>query len=167
VAPLRVRPTAEPPLRVRPAGPDVEERERPPLRVVPRRVRRRRVGVAAAAGVTLVFVLMLGLVAFQAKLAQDQLDLDRIERAAQEAELRYAQLRLRVAQLESPQRVVAEAKRLGLIRPEPDEIVYLRPPESAAAQAISATGPTDPRQSSGSANAAEWAEVKPLLRGGP
>jgi cell division protein FtsL len=134
---------------------------------VPRRVRRRRIGLAAVTGVTLIFVLMLGLVAFQAKLAQDQLDLDRIERAAQDAEARYAQLRLRVAQLESPQRVVAEAKRLGLIRPEPDQIVYLRPPESAAAQAIAATGRADPRQSSGSANAAEWSQVKPLLRGGP
>ena len=52
------------------------EKRRPDLRVVPR-PRRRRAGLARRAGrASLVFGVMLGLVAFQAKIAADQLRLD-------------------------------------------------------------------------------------------
>jgi hypothetical protein len=49
-----------------------------------------------------VFGIMFGLVAFQAKIAADQLRLDRVETGASDAQATYERLRLAVAQLESP-----------------------------------------------------------------
>ena len=92
-------------------------------------------------GVATLFALMLGLVAFQARIAQDQLRLDRVESELREAEARFAQLRLEVARLESPDRIVAEAERLGMQRPGPDEITYLAPPAGVAAEVLAAGGP--------------------------
>ncbi len=141
--PLRV--TA--PSRRRAAAPSAaraKEQDRPALKVVPRRVRRRRAGVVLSLGVATLFALMLGLVAFQARIAQDQLRLDRVETDLREAEARFAQLRLQVARLESPDRIVAEAVRLGLQRPGPDEITYLAPPPGVAAEVLAAGGPTTP-----------------------
>ena len=142
--PLRV--TA--PSRQRAAAPARKEQERPALKVVPRRVRRRRAGVVLSLGVVTLFVLMLGLVAFQARIAQDQLRLDRVESDLREAEAHFAQLRLQVARLESPDRIVAEAERLGLQRPGPEEIAYLAPP-------------------AGTGDVSDWSNLKPLLSGQP
>ncbi len=152
------------PLQVRPAS---TPRERPALLVVPSHVRRRRAGVAAVLGVTAVFALMLGLVAFQAKIAQDQLRLDRMERDLDEAGDQFQQLRLKVAQLEAPERVVAEARRLGLVRPGPDQVTYLSPGPAVVAEVAAAGGVLADTGPSGTANAEDWSSMKPLLRAAP
>jgi cell division protein FtsL len=174
-APERDRPgssraaAADAPLRVRPRRQDQTEQQRdaPALRVVPRHVRRRRAGLIAAVAVTAVFGLMLGLVAFQAKIAQDQLRIDRMEQDLRAAEDRFQQLRLQVAELQAPGRVVAEAEGLGLVRPDPDKIQYLAPPPEAVTDVLAAQGTPVPEGPTGDANASDWSALKPLLRGGP
>ena len=144
----------------------VEERPQPPLKVVPHQVRRRRAGVVIALGVTFVFTLMLGLVAFQAKIAQGQMKLDRTERDLREAETRYAQLRLQVAQLEAPTGVIEEAKRLGLVRPAPKDVTYLKA-SSDVVGPVRAAGGAEEGGPTGAADAADWASLKPLLQAAP
>jgi cell division protein FtsL len=176
----RSDPEVEPPIRVVPradgsqaavVAPKTSKArardDRANLVVVPRYVRRRRAGVAIAVGLFAVFALMLGLVAFQAKIAQDQLKLDRADRDLQQAEDTYSQLRLQVANLEAPDRVIAEAKQLGLIRPGPTQVTYLTAPAAIVGEVLASGGvPPDPGPS-GTADAQDWSTMKPLLRGGP
>ena len=111
---------------------------------------------------------MLGLVAFQAKIAQDQMKLDRTERQLQDAETRYSQLRLQVAQLEAPTRVIEEAKRLGLVRPAPEQVKYLtavvrrRRPGGAVRR-----GRTTRRARPAPRTPPTGASLKPLLQAAP
>jgi cell division protein FtsL len=139
--------------------------QRPALKVVPRQVRRRRAGVVLTLGVATLFALMLGLVAFQARIAQDQLRLDRVETELREAESQFARLRLEVARLESPDRIVAEAEALGLERPSPDQITYLAPSPAAAVEVLAAGGPLAERGPAGTGDVEEWSTLKPLLSG--
>jgi cell division protein FtsL len=85
-----------------------------------------------------VFAVMLGLTTFQARIAADQLQLDRLDAQVTEAQSRYEQLRLEVAKLESPTRVVAAAKRLGMVQPAAP--IYLSPDVADVATAIKSTG---------------------------
>lgn len=140
---------------------------RPALKVVPRAVRRRRAGVVITVLVSSLFVLMLGLVAFQAKIAQDQMTLDRTDRQLQDAETRYSQLRLQVAQLEAPTRVIEEAKRLGLVRPAPEQVNYLTASAAAVGEVAGAMGSDDQAGPAGTADAADWSSLKPLLQAAP
>ena len=150
-----------------PAGRGRQEAERPALKVVPRAVRRRRAGVVITSVVTSVFVLMLGLVAFQAKIAQNQMKLDRTDRQLQDAETHYSQLRLQVAQLEAPTRVIDEAKRLGLVRPAPEQVKYLTASSGAVGQVAGSMGSDETAGPTGNADAADWASLKPLLQAAP
>jgi cell division protein FtsL len=164
VAVPAARPGRVEPGRARPA----EERpqQQPPLKVVPRQVRRRRAGLVIAVGVTFVFTLMLGLVAFQARIAQGQMKLDRTERDLREAETRYAQLRLQVAQLEAPTRVIEEAEHLGLVRPAPKDVTYLRASSDVVGPVLAAGGAEEDGPA-GTADATDWASLKPLLQASP
>ena len=110
--------------------------ERPPLRVVPA-AGRRRWGIMATAACAAVFAIMLGLTTFQARIAADQLQLDQLDHEVGAAQSRYEQLRLDVARLESPTRVVAAARQLGMV--QPGEPVYLSPDAADVATAIVAT----------------------------
>jgi hypothetical protein len=65
-------------------------------------------------GTTLVFGFMIGLAAFQAQLASNQLQVDALEKQLQTSELNYERNRAEVTRLESPQRIVAEATKLGM-----------------------------------------------------
>lgn len=70
---------------------------------------------------------LFGLVAFHATIAEAQTDLDTLEEQVEEQRVERDRLRLAVASLESPSRVVETAKgRLGM--QEPLEITYLTPP---------------------------------------
>jgi len=137
----------------------------PALRVVPRHIRRRRAGVVIATGVVIVFAVMLGLVAFQAKIAQDQLRIDRMERDLDGAEGQLSRLRLQIAQLQAPERVVAEAQKLGLQRPGPDQIRQITPKAEAVGEVLAAGGPSLGVRPGGSGNLDDWSELKPLLNG--
>lgn len=120
---------------------------RPPLRVVqpherqPRRRKadaKKRTRLFAASGILLGAVLLFGLVAAHVLLTQNQFQLQRVQRQAAEEQARYERLRAQVAELESPERVVAAAQeRLGMV--PPNSVKYLtpagvvKPPTQAAA----------------------------------
>lgn len=83
-------------------------------------------------GICLIFVVaaLFGLVAFHARIAEEQTRLDAIEQTLTEARVENDRLKLSVAQLESPARIVEKAKGvLGMT--EAATIVYLTPPADA------------------------------------
>src|SRR5882672_8413508 len=108
----------------------------PHLAVVPRRRRTVSLIVCACA---LLFSLCLGAVAFQTKLAQNQLALDKVEREVATARERYDVLRRQRAELRSPNRLAIEATRLGMKPAENGEFMTITP-DVAASVAAAASG---------------------------
>ncbi len=96
---------------------------RTPLRVLPsehleRRARRRRARLTLTVAASLVAVSLLGVVAINVMIAQDQLRLDRLDAQRNVALAHRGQLQLQLAQLQSPARIVAQAEqRLGMVVP--------------------------------------------------
>ena len=77
--------------------------------------RRRRTTSIIASCCVILFGLLLGTVAFQTRIAQNQLALDTTERAVNVARERYDSLRRARAELRSPNRLAVEARRLGMV----------------------------------------------------
>jgi cell division protein FtsL len=102
---------------------------RGPLRVLPtehleRRARRRRARLTITVAASLVAGSLLGVVAINVMIAQDQLRLDRLDAQRNSALAHRGQLQLQVAQLQSPARIVAQAEqRLGMV--VPSKLTYL------------------------------------------
>jgi hypothetical protein len=85
--------------------------QRPSLEVVPRR----RVAANAAALVVVVLgVLMLSAVVLHTRLAERQLQIDRLERSVDNSRQLFEVLRQQRAELRSPTRLAAESQRLGM-----------------------------------------------------
>ncbi len=145
----------------RPTAPsDPKDRRHPPaprphLEVVPpntltrrgRQRRARRFGVVLS---VILFAAVFGVVAAHVVLTQRQFRLEALERKAATEEARYERLRLEVAQLESPERVVAAAQQLGMIPPA--NVTYLASKRATPAGSGRAGAPSG-----------EWATVKPHL----
>jgi cell division protein FtsL len=153
------------PLRAPVPAPAPAPRRRPPLRVVrpdegPAVDRRRRARLRLAVTVLVVVAGLFGLVASHVLLTQDQFRLQHLESKAAAEQARYERLRLQVAELESPQRIVAAAQeRLGMV--PPPGVRYLSP-----------TGVADqpkagPQQGSKLAAGDDWSSVKPHLASRP
>jgi hypothetical protein len=142
----------------------VIDRERPRhLRVVRPTVRRRRAGLVAVLLCLVFFSAAIGVVAFQAQLAENQLLIDRIEREYR-AELRvYDENRAELARLESPSYVLAMADALGLRRANP---TYLAPSPSVVSEVVVAMGPRDDRPTDAGVRP-DWATVKPIVGAAP
>ena len=68
--------------------------------------------------VGLVFGSMLGLAAFHSVLVQGQLHLDQLDSAIIQEQERDTQLRLQVAQLGAPARIVVAAQEQGMVPPD-------------------------------------------------
>jgi hypothetical protein len=97
---------------------------------------------------------IFGAAAFHVLLVQSQFRLDQLERRAGVEQQRYEQLRLDVARLAAPERVVASAQqRLGMV--VPPDVSYLMAPTLTGAEPASAT------------EAGEWSQVKPYLASRP
>jgi cell division protein FtsB len=111
-------------------GPAPQPTRRPPLRVVTPAdtgvgARRRRRLVVGALG-SLACTGLFAIVGVRVLLAQGQAPVDALEAEVTAAENLNQRLRLDVARLESPARIVAEAKaRLGMVAPA--AVVYLPP----------------------------------------
>jgi len=120
------------------------------------------VGVAAAAA-----VLVFGLVSFHVILSQGQLGLDRLEAQVAKEQARYQRLRLHVAELEAPDRVVTVAQdRLGMV-PAP-EVVYLTPRAAPSERAGAHAGTHDDSDRGPDVDHSRaWAVVKAALAGHP
>lgn len=116
---------------------DAEARTRPDLRVVPPR---RPTGAIVAVSLVAVFAVLLATAALNTMLVSGQRDLDRIESQIRQGEQRNQALTLQVAELESPERIVAAAEAQGMV--EPDEVIWLtRRPDGGS---DSMTTPSDP-----------------------
>lgn len=139
---------------------------RPPLRVVTpeetRRVdRRKRARLRIAVAVFVVVGGLFGLVASHVVLTQGQFRLQQLEKKAAESQARYERLRLQVAELESPERIVAAAQeRLGMV--PPPGVKYLSP--SGVAERPSSASEGNAGQT---ATSPAWTEVKPHLASKP
>ena len=84
----------------------------PRLRVVASR--RRAARVAAVVGVT-VFAVLIGVTILQTRIAQNQLELDTVDRSILSEREEYDQLRLLRAELLAPERLMAEAVAAGMV----------------------------------------------------
>jgi hypothetical protein len=118
------------------AGEDVRPARAVQLRIVPRR--RRAAGFAAFLSV-LVAAVMLGAAVLHTRLAERQLEIDRIERAVAEAQERFDVLRRQRAELRAPTHLAAEAARLGMV-PSAGGGDFMAVDAWTVAQAIAATG---------------------------
>jgi hypothetical protein len=107
----------------------------PHLAVVPRR--RRAAGFAVVLSV-LVAAVMLGAALLHTRLAERQLQIDRLERAVASAQDEFDVLRRQRAELRSPNRLATEAGRLGMRTAVVSEFVEVD--GSTLARAIAATG---------------------------
>src|SRR5436305_12999642 len=110
--------------------PDATPAEPRQLRVVPpdyvsAQARRRRGRRLVVLGGIAVASALFGVVAFHVVLTQNQLDLQHLRSRAETASVRQQQLRLQAAQLESPERVVEDAQKLGMVPPA--TVRYLSP----------------------------------------
>ena len=146
--------------------PDGTEKRRANLRIVPR-LRRRRAGAVAVAVCVAVFGVMLGLVAFQAKIAADQQRLDKVEQDTGRAQTEYERLRVIVAQLESPYNVISSAEANGMVLP--DKVTYVTPSVGDVAAVTSASGrvPADPNAPKAPDSTSAWESVKPYVGAAP
>jgi hypothetical protein len=103
-------------------------------------------------------------------LLQNQQRLDHLDEQVSDSQARYQQLRLQVAELEAPQRIIDVAtQKLGMVPPA--GTTYLTPtandvvsPQDGANQ-----GDTNGRETAAPADdgASAWPEVKPYLGAGP
>ncbi|HEY8546639.1 MAG TPA: hypothetical protein VIL36_16380 [Acidimicrobiales bacterium] len=132
--------------------------DRSHLRVVRPGARRRPIRLTPRAGVTLVVLLFVALflvAVSHAVLIEGQVRLDELEKdvAAEQAE--YEDLRVELADLESPARIQAAAAEMGMVPPE--ETTWLTPEEPLA--------PTDGGEVGGEAESPDtsYTDVKPYL----
>ena len=123
----------------------------PHLRVVPRdyrslQARQRRARRLGTLAVVLVGVMVFGLVVAHVALGQGQLRLDRLTARAAADEARNERLQLEVAQLESPERIVAAAQeRLGMVPPPGVTYLSAEGPVNAPSPATTSEQATGPR----------------------
>lgn len=124
-----------------------------PLRIRARRRRRLLIGL-----VVLAAVMVLGVAAAHAALIQGQMQLQDLEEQVAEQQGAYQRLRLEVARLESPERIVSAAQqRLGMV--PPPGVTYLSPRGPVAADPEVTGDGSEPASST--APGAGWAAVKP------
>lgn len=147
--------------RRQPAAPQAKPAAQPGLHLVDDRrlqvvARRRRTRAALVAGGLLLVASLFAVVVSHAVLVSGQGRLDGLQQQVAEEQSRYQALRLEVAELEAPGRIVEEAQgRLGMV--SPPEITYLTPvPPDVEGAAV----PEEPAQA---ATGAPWSAVKPLL----
>ena len=136
---------------------DAIPRRKPNLEVVPaagRSARARRISRRAmiATGILAALATPFSLVLVHVELTTNQLRLTSLQTHADQAQRDYEKLRLQVAQLESPARIVATAQQLGMVTPT--TIHYLTAsPGSGATPAVTAAPQTN-------VNVESWATAK-------
>jgi len=167
---VQTRVVPAPPPGSRAASPSPASRARPPLRLVGEaelavRGRRRRARVMTVVTLALVVAGLFGLVASHVVLTQGQFRLQHLQARADESQARYERLRLQVARLESPERIVAAAQeRLGMVPPA--GVRYLSP--TGAVSTVARSAPASGRRVDAAAvSTADWSAVKRRLASRP
>jgi cell division protein FtsL len=146
------------------------------LRLVPRRRRRRPRWLVWYGFIGGVVAVCFGLVGLHVVIAEAQFRIDSLQRKVSAEQARYERLRLLVAELEAPARVVSVAEsELGMRQPA--SVNYLPAPKLPGAQAgipsggsggAAGTGPRGHgRTVPAPAGDADWPSVKPYLSGAP
>lgn len=155
---------ASPPERLRPgtSAPRLRLVDNRRLELAARRRRARRLGFAAA---VLALASLLALAGTHAMLVSNQVRLDALAEQAAQAQADHQALRLEVATLEDPARVVSVAtERLGMVAPE--VITYL-PPVVTPEEEPRPPAPSPPATATPPAEVASaarsWSAVKPYL----
>jgi cell division protein FtsL len=146
-----------------------EKEPRPSLRVVGGEDRRPRYALWTVVALGAIFALFLALVMFHTILLKNQRQLDQLDAQVRDQQATYQQLRLQVAQLQSPERIleVATAK-LGLVpsngttylTPSGADVVAAR--QAQAEKAADDDGTTS-LSSTGDGASSGWPQVKPYL----
>ena len=91
----------------------------------------RAMRIAGGFAMVVVVVALFGLVTFNAVIVQQQRAVDDLNTNLVSASAENEQLRVRLTQLEAPDRIVKVAKgQLGMIAIEPSKVTYLTPPQS-------------------------------------
>ncbi|HEY4330948.1 MAG TPA: hypothetical protein VGM78_00195 [Ilumatobacteraceae bacterium] len=145
------------------ASPSSLLREAPALTVVPRR--RRAVSIVAVSCIIL-FGLLLGAVAFETRLAQNQLQLDKTDRAVNDARTRYDQLRQLRAELTAPDRLAVEAAQLGMAPAKNGEFMTISPLVVGVVTAAASALPNDVSDTRTS-SFDQWGQVKSVTADTP
>jgi hypothetical protein len=122
----------------RQAAPPPPPSTRPDLRIVPKP--RAAVNAAVVLGFVVV-VLMLGTVVLHTRLAQRQVDIDRLEQSVSEARARFDVLRQQRAELRSPTRLAIAGQKLGMMPSPRTEFLPIDP--LAFARVLAAAGTVD------------------------
>jgi cell division protein FtsL len=141
------------------------ERERH-LRVVQIDGRRFRLTPKTGVGMTVaLFGALFGVAVSHALLIEGQLELDRLDQQVATEQARYERLRLEVAELESPERILNDAQELGMVPPE--DVTWLTPDQpagdgSGTGAAATGTGGGD-ESAAGESPGTSWVDVKPYL----
>lgn len=127
--------------------------------------RHRRVRALVMLSSAFLTISLFALAAFHAMLASGQARLDELERRVSDAQAQYESLRLEVAELEAPSRIVREAQeRLGMV-PPPD-VTYLSPSGQLVEEVSQGANGPDPSLTYNEAtDRAPWATVKPYVSG--
>jgi cell division protein FtsL len=105
----------------------------------------------------LVVAALIAAVMFHVALAQNQVELDRLERRVEAEQREYEQLMNEVSALSAPERIRTRATELGFVEPDPEQVAYVPAPEPEA--------PAEPEASPNSL--ASWEEVKGQIAGAP
>jgi cell division protein FtsL len=158
-------PAVRPPAHAAPSSrPGAHAPARPQLRVVetPRRRRQLRTGPTFALGAVLAFLIAFGVVVSQAVLVQGQQRLDELDAQIAEETDRYQALRLELAELESPARIIDAATALGMV--PPPEVVYLTPNGAVSLGTADSSSPVG--LDAPADQLAEHAATRPNLDGG-
>lgn len=107
----------------------------------PRPTRRRRRVPFLLFSLVMVATTVVGLVSAQALVAQDSFRIADLSAEAERLEASYGRLRLEVAELSAPDRIVAAARKAGLVLPEEVEILRLPAVTGQQRESIAETGP--------------------------
>lgn len=148
---------------------EVEKERSRHLRVV-RPESGRRLRITPRTGVVLtvsLFGALFGVAVSHAMLIESQMDLEQLDERASSEQARYERLRLDVAQLESPDRIIREAQdRLGMV--PADDVVWLTPDQPAPADEGQGEGDgTGEDGETRDTPATSWADIKPYLEPAP
>jgi hypothetical protein len=140
--------------------PEQEPRERH-LRVVPEG-RRLPINLTPRTGVVLTLLLfgaLFGVAVSHALLIESQASLDRLDDQVATEQDRYERLRMERAELESPDRIVAEASEMGMV--PADDVTWLTP-DHPAPEGVESTP-----EAGAEAPGTSWADVKGYLEPTP
>jgi cell division protein FtsL len=126
----------------------------------------RRVIILSASIAVLAIMVMFLVVAFQTRIAETQMKIDKINAQIQAERDRYDALRLERSALRDPARLVAEATAMGMIPGSGTDFTTIEPTSVAAV--LVSTGGVDPEYMSDSEDPLEnYGAVKALIGGQP